>query len=266
MQTYFVLIVALLFQLLTPVHASSDLSAPEIMNRIHARPKGNNISSTVEMVLVGTSSHPRSYRIKTFSRENDEKKQKLFFFLDPPDVHNTAFLIDDYTEQDQKDAQWVFLPSFHRTKRVAMGKGGGSFMGSDFSHADLTTQAPKNFTYRLLKESKVGAHPVWIIEATPNDSEIMAEYGYSKSYLLVRKDNFVVIRSVHWVLGKNILKYIEVKQLELIDGIWVPMEILAKTVKKKKVLHQTILRIHSIAFDQHFSEDFFSIQRLEQGL
>jgi len=44
------------------------------------------------------------------------------------------------------------------------------------------------------------------------------------------------------------------------------MEILAKTVRNKKVLHQTILHINSIAFDQPFSEDFFSIQRLEQGL
>lgn len=262
------------FQILAPCQALSDPKigeppAPDIikiMDQVYLRPKGNNIDSIVEMILIGNSGSSRIRKIKSLTREDHEKRQRLLFFIEPADVRNTAFLIDDYKDQDQKDAQWIFLPSYHKTKRIASESNGGSFMGSDFSHADLTTQVPTNFTYRFIKDSQIGTHPVWIIEATPKDGEIMRDYGYSKSLFLIRKDNYVTIRAVHWLSGKDTLKYIEVKQLDLIDHIWVPMEIHAKTVKKKKILHQTVLRINSIAFNQPFPKQLFTIQRLEQGL
>jgi len=138
-------------------------------------------------------------------------------------------------------------------------------MGSDFSYSDLITRNWRDFNYRLLKESKVQNAPVWIIEAIPANEAIMKQSGYSKALFLVREDNFVVIRSVLWVYGKSALKYIDVKKLDNIDNIWVATEIHAKTVEKKKTIHRTILRITSISFNQQFSDDMFSVQRLEQG-
>ncbi len=246
--------------------SSAVPDASEIMRQVADRSKGNNVISQVEMVLVEENGHLRTRKLQIFSREDGEKKQRILFFREPVNIAKTALLISDYIKNDQLDNQWIYLPALHKSKRITRDNRANSFMGSDFSHADFITRNHSDFSYRFVKESKVHEDSVWIIEAVPNDSKIMQECGYSKALFLVRQDNYVVIRSVFWVHGKSgTLKYVDVKKLDKISDIWVPMEIHAKTMEQKKVVHQTILRIESISFNNQFSDNLFTVQRLEQG-
>jgi hypothetical protein len=95
---------------------------------------------------------------------------------------------------------------------------------------------------------------------------VIDEYGYTKSVLFVRKDNFMVVRAVHWVKEGNLLKYMDAKKLALIDGIWVATEIHMTTKKGKTTRHKTILKNENIKFNQDLKEDFFTIRRMEKGL
>ncbi|HJL85522.1 MAG TPA: outer membrane lipoprotein-sorting protein, partial [SAR324 cluster bacterium] len=93
------------------------------------------------------------------------------------------------------------------------------------------------------------------------------ESGYTQSVLFVRQDNYVVVRGVRWVYKKKRNKYLDVKKLEQIDGIWVNTEMQMTTKSGKKTLHRTIIRIKNTKFNQEsVNEDFFSIRRLEKGL
>ena len=60
------------------------------------------------------------------------------FFLSPADVKDTGFLTYDYDEEGRDDDQWLYLPALKKTKRIASGDKSGSFMGSDFTYADMT--------------------------------------------------------------------------------------------------------------------------------
>ena len=82
----------------------------------------------------------------------------------------------------------------------------------------------------------------------------------------LRKDNFVVVRSVGWLKKGNRLRYMEVHDLQQIDGIWVPMEMSMTTKKGKKTLHKTVLKTSNVKFNQPMSEDDFTIRKLEKGL
>jgi len=62
-----------------------------------------------------------------------------------------------------------------------------------------------HYTYRLIKEQNTGQYAEWIIEV-PNNEETINLYGYRKSLLIVRQDNFVITRAVHWLKNKNTLK------------------------------------------------------------
>jgi hypothetical protein len=81
----------------------------------------------------------------------------------------------------------------------------------------------------------------------------------------VRKDNYVVVRSVHWVKKGDRLKYFEVKKLEQIDGIWVPTEMHMSTRKGEEILHRTVLSAKNVKFGQPLAEDFFTVRQLEKG-
>lgn len=139
-------------------------------------------------------------------------------------------------------------------------------MGSDFSYADMNKRVLDEWNYKLLKESKVGEHKVWLIEATPVDAVVIERYGYTKSVLFIRQDILFPIRAVHWVKDGKKIKYMEVKKLEEIDKVWVATETHIKTTKNKKTLHRTILLWNNVKFNQDIDESLFTIRRLEKGI
>ena len=139
-------------------------------------------------------------------------------------------------------------------------------MGSDFSYADLTSRDLDEYDYTLMKEPDVGGVKVWQIESVPRTKQEIRETGYTKSILFVRQDDYVVIRSVGWLKRGGRLKYMEIKALEQIDGIWIGTEIHMTTKKAGKTLHKTVLRNSNIRFNQEIDEDFFTVRQLEKGL
>lgn len=245
---------------------SETLSGLEIMRQVYAREQEKTMSVTVEMILSDNDGHKRIRKMETFTSRTDQLTKRVIFFLDPPDVKGTALLTHDYHATDKEDEQWIYLPALHKTKRISAGNRCGSFMGSDFSYSDLTRKLLELYSYRLIKEQKIGQYPVWIIESIPKEKDTIDQNGYTKSLFLVRKDNFVIIRAVHWLKDKATLKYNEITKLEKIDGIWVPLEIQAKTVHNGKTVHQTLLRNQDIRLNQPIDEKLFTKRRLERGL
>ena len=103
------------------------------------------------------------------------------------------------------------------------------------------------------------------MESIPKNQKIIDETGYTKSYMFVRKDNFVVTRAIHFLIdGKR--KYLDVKQMKKIDGIWVNTLVEMKTTKNKITLHKTLLKTENIQFNQKIDDRFFSVRRIEKGL
>lgn len=252
--------------LIPAVCFSQELDGLEIMRKVYSREVGDTVVGTVEMILIGNDGNQRKRKMKTFTKRYDELTKRIVFFLAPADVRGTALLTYDYSSTDQEDEQWVYLPALHKTKRISSGSRGSSFMGSDFSYGDLTQKALDSYSYRLVKEQQINQHAVWIIEAVPKNEETVSLYGYTKSLLIVRQDNFVIVRAVHWLKNKNTLKYNEVKKLGKIDGIWVPMEVHAKTVNNGKTVHQTLLINTDIELNTSVTDELFTKRRLEQGL
>jgi hypothetical protein len=246
--------------------SAESLTAREIVQRAKDRDEGNPSIVDVEMTLIDKSGKKRLRKIRAFGMDRGEDELQLLFFLSPPDLEDTGFLTYDYDESGKDDDQWLYLPALKKTKRIASNDRSGSFMGSDFSYADLTSRDLDEYDYTLMKETDVGGVRVWQIESVPRTKQEINETGYTKSILFVRQDNYVVIRSVGWLKRGGRLKYMEIKALEQIDGIWIGTEIHMTTKKAGKTLHKTILRNSNIRFHQEIDEDFFTVRQLEKGL
>ena len=242
------------------------LSAREIMERVNARDTGDRSSADMEMILIDKRGKKRIRKLKTFKREKGAFSQSLMFFLSPADVKNTGFLTFDYDEAGKDDDQWLYLPALRKTKRIAAGDKSGSFMGSDLNYSDMTSPDLDAYEYTLMKETEVKGHKVWQIKAVPKNRDEAEKSGYSKSVVFVRQDNYVVVRGVRWVYKKKRNKYLDVRKLEQIDGIWVSTEMHMTTKAGKKTLHKTVLKQRNIRFNlPEVDEDLFTIRRLEKG-
>jgi len=239
--------------------------AIEIMQKVEDRDIGDNGSSRIEMILIDKRGKERLRKIKKFTKDKGEDTLTLIFFLYPSDVKDTGFLTYDYDDEQKDDDQWLYLPALKKTKRIASSDKSGSFMGSDFTYADMTSRNLADYEFKILQEGAVKKEKVWIIEAKPNEKAI-DETGYTKSVLFVRQDNYVVIRAKHWLKdgGKN--KYLDIKKLELIDKVWVATQTTMTTKKGKQTLHKTILNAKDVKFNQGLKENQFTVRRLEKGL
>ena len=76
----------------------------------------------------------------------------------------------------------------------------------------------------------------------------------------------MVVRAIRWVDQGGYLKYVDVKSLEQIDGIWVATETHVTKKKGKETVHKTILTLNNVKFNQNLTYDLFTIRRMEKGL
>lgn len=260
-----VILVVLSFGLACAAQAQDEPKAREIMTRVDDREDGDNQTSRMQMRLIDKRGKERVRELRSFAKDKGVDDYSMMFFESPADVKDTGFLTYDYDEAERDDDQWLYLPALKKTKRIASSDKSGSFMGSDFSYADMTKRPLENYEYKLLKETELNGHPVWVIQSTPTSEEEIDETGYTKAIQFVRKDNDVVVRSKIWVKKGKRNKYMEVQELEQIEGIWVSKVMTMTTKKGKQTLHKTVLQISDVKFNQDLDFDSFSVRGLETG-
>jgi hypothetical protein len=245
--------------------SSWGLDARAIMERVESRDDGERVSMELGMTLVDRAGRTRERHARSLSQDREGGTDSILFFLEPPDVRGTGFLTHDHADPARTDDQWLFLPALGRTKRIGTSEKARSFMGSDFSYADLTRRSVERYDYRLMGEREVEGRPTWQIEAVPRDPDEAEETGYRRSIYFVRQDIDVVVRAVHWMRDSDDVKLLDVRRLEEIDGIWTPLEVEMKTMRGRDVEHTTILRNRDVRYDVDVPPDTFTPRRLERG-
>ena len=245
-------------------------SAREIMQKVQDRDDGDNIITNMQMQLIDKSGHKRIRDMKTFSKDIGKDKKSLIFFLSPSDVKNTAFLTYDYDDDTKDDDQWLYLPALSKVKRIPSSDKDSAFMGSDFSYTDMTKPNLDDYTFKIIKESvvkrKSGNEKVWIIEVLPKTQKTIDETGYLKTIVYVRMDNYMLSRAKYYLKKAKRVKYMDVRKVEVIDGIDVATITIMTTKKAKRTLHKTILIQSDVKMNQNLSEDMFVTRTLQKGL
>ena len=213
---------------------ADDAKAREIMQKVEDRDDGDKRRSSMQMILIDKRGKERVRSTVSYSRDQGKDTQSIIFFESPADVEGTGFLTYDYDDETKDDDQWLYLPALKKTKRIAASDKSGSFMGSDFNYSDMTSRALNEYDFTLSKEMEVNGDKVWAIEAVPRSQKTIDETGYKKSLILVRQDNYVVIRAISWEKDGGRMKYLDVKELKKIDGIWTPLEMHMTTKQGKQ--------------------------------
>ncbi len=251
-----------------PVLAADDPAARAIMERVDARDEGDNRTADMQMILIDKNGAERRRQLRTFVKEKGPDTLRLMYFLKPADVRKTGFLTWDYDDPTKDDDQWLYLPALKKTKRIASSDKSNAFMGSDLNYSDMTSRNLEDYDfqfYKKKKEMKIEGRRVWLIEALPKSRAVIDETGYKKSLFFVRDDINFVIRGINWEKSGGYIKYMEVKKLEKIDGIWVATATHVKKTLSKQAVHRTVLRLNNVKFNQPLEMDFFSTRQLEKG-
>lgn len=265
-KSFFVTLEIFLVFLIVSTVFSGEKTGRSIMEDVENRDDGKSMSSTMKMILIDKHNKQRIRNINSYSIDMGEDTFAVMFFKSPADVRNTGFLTYDYDDSEKDDDQWLYLPALSKTKRIASTDKSRSFMGSDLNYSDMVKQDLDDYDYTVVKETEVRGKDVWVIEAVPKTRKTVEETGYSKALLFVRKDINYVVRGISWTSEGGFIKYMDVRKLKKVDGIWVGTELHMTKKKGKDVVHKTVLKLTDIRMNPELDKDLFTLRRLEKGV
>jgi predicted RND superfamily exporter protein/outer membrane lipoprotein-sorting protein len=203
---------------------------------------------------------------KTFGttklQENGIDNMRMTRFLSPPDVKGTVSLLIEHADKD--DDIWIYLPALKKVRRLVSNNKKDSFMGTDFSYADVIGYKVSEWNYKLLKEQTVEGRPCYVIEALPKYDAVKSSNGYSKRVSWVRKDNLMAIKVDYWDESGQLLKTLTFSDIKLVDqkrGKWQAMRLEASNVQTG---HRTVIKFDNFKANQQVKDEFFTTRYMEK--
>jgi hypothetical protein len=254
------LIPAVIFALLTaPVKGQDPL---EIVQKSRDAVQIASFEAVSTLTITDSRGNQRTRQSSMASKTSgDNTEKRIIKFISPAEVKGTGILIFDYENKD--DDMWIYLPALRKTRRIVSSEKSNSFMGSEFSNADMTAPALEDFQYTLLGSEKIDGTDCWKIESVPVSMDKVDEYGYSRSVRWIGKNDYIARRSDYYDYSDALIKRIETVDFKLLDqsdGKYMVTEMVAENFQNGRSSRMKMDEIEITETD----ENYFTVTFLER--
>ncbi|MGD8780890.1 MAG: outer membrane lipoprotein-sorting protein [Ignavibacteria bacterium] len=259
-----VVIIILLVQLSAVTKAQGNMTAKEVQQKSIDATRVDGTESLSTLVILNEKGEKRVRKMATVTKLYDKGKieKKMVRFTEPADVKDTGFLTFDYNDKD--DDKWIYMPALRKTRRIISSENAKSFMGSEFSYADMSLPTVEDFNYKFLPDETVNGELCYTLEIVPKDEEIEDENGFSKKISYISRNDFVVRQSVYYDLYGDKEKVMTVKSIVEVDKEkhkYKMEEIQMNNVQNDR---SSISLIEQIKFNPNIPDDYFTTRYLEK--
>jgi outer membrane lipoprotein-sorting protein len=236
--------------------AQADLTADQIVERMLKQDAfgWDEAETTVRMTLVDGKGKKSERVMENLRRAKNGQLQSVVRFRSPPDVAGTAFLM---LERAEGSEQHIYLPGLKRTRRIVGREREGSFMGSDFTYADLERSDTRESKQKRLPDEDIGGVKTFVIESTTKKGST-----YSKIETWVRQDNYLPIRIRFYDKAGKLHKTFYTKKIKQMDGRPVIVEVQMVNNANK---HSTELVVDNLKPRKDLPDSAFTPTALEHG-
>ncbi len=157
-------------------------------------------------------------------------------------------------EPDDDVSQFVYFPAFRSIRQLSVGERNGSFVGSDFSYADIAGRRLEDDTHELVETSE----KFWFIRSTPR----RADDSYTRLDLVVERRTLVIRQVVFYDASGEKLKTLTNKTVRKIDGVW--------TITEAEMVNhlgnsRTLLSKESVDYQKALSPSDVGLPGLKSG-
>ena len=209
----------------------------------------------VRMVLTDAGGSKQERAMEVIGRRDKGMYQSLMRFTAPQDIAGTAFLMLE-RGKDQSE-QYIYLPGLKRTRRIVGREREGSFMGSDFTYADMQRVDARYAKNKRLPDEKLGSDDVFVIESSLSAD---APVPYRKVVTWIRKTDYIALRTRFFDRSDKPVKTLYTRRVRDIDGKPVVVE---ARMQNQQNNHITDLFIDSIDRRDDLSDANFTPAALE---
>lgn len=236
-------------------HAAGSPTADDVAGRTsRADVFGwSGAKTRVRMVLVAADGKRQERSMEVLARIKDGLTQTMVRFFAPQELAGTAFLVRD--QKGGESEQYIYLSGLKRTRRIAGREREGSFMGSDFTYADIERSDLKRHENTLLPEEKVGDAATYVLESKIKDPNA----AYSKLVTWVRKSDMVALRTRFFDKQGKLIKTLYTRKVKDMEGK--PVVVEARMQAENG--HVTEMYVDSMERRDDLSDSMFTPNALE---
>ena len=251
----------ILLVLLMVISASAQ-EAKEIIGLSHDVVKVSSFESISTLTITDSKGNQRIRQSSMASMSlPDGTEKRIVKFISPAEVNGTGILIYDYPEKS--DDMWIYLPALRKTRRIVSREKSKSFMGSEFSNANMTAPGLEDFTYTILGEEDHLGLACYKIESTPVSTDLEDRYGYSRSVSWVDKKSYLVHEICYYDFDGELFKTIthrEFKRLDNEEGKYMVIHMEAKNHQNKRSSEMVMNKVAVTPTNS----DYFTVAYLEK--
>ena len=261
-----VLALLLAWAVVSPSPAALAQSAVEIMERSQRAYyfAGADAKGMLTLELIDRKGGTRR-RVMTMLRRNQEQagEQKYFiYFHEPGDVRRLTFMIWKYPGRE--DDRWIYIPAVDLIRRIAADDKYSSFVGSDFSHEDVSGRNVSEDTHSVLREEMLGDRDTFVVESIPREPA-----AFTRRVSWIDKGNFLPLRQEYYDAQEQLQRVFTADIIEDItvgegDERRIYPTVMKRTMKNIKTGHRTEVTVNSVTYDLGLEDADFSERRMRR--
>ena len=265
---------------LTSVNVSAtEMSASEIMEKVYSRYDGETRISrqSIATCKYGTKNRrltctekPRVKVSESYGKdfgEQGEDTKSLTIIVEPASEKGIGILQYDYGDITKMSDQWMYLSALGKPKRVASGTveddepKKGALFGSEFSLEDMEKVRAKDYTFKILKETKYMGRPCYIVQITPTAKKARHS-SYSRMISWVDKERFKEYKIQYYDRRNKYIKQKTHTGWEQQGDVWFSR----KTVMKNLITQRlSVLTKEKMVFNVDVNDEFLTIRSLSDA-
>ncbi|MCP4408544.1 MAG: outer membrane lipoprotein-sorting protein [Gammaproteobacteria bacterium] len=217
---------------------------------------GKDQHARISMRLINSQGKERR-REMTLLRKNLDtggEQRYYIYFHTPADVKGTAFMVWKYPARE--DDRWIFIPAIKLVRRIAANDKRSSFVGSDFTHEDVSGREVGDETHSLLGESTLDGRPVYRIESHPK-----ARADYARRLSWIDRQRSLPLKEEYYDARGELMRTFTADEVREVDGHWTTTR---RSMRDARSGHRTEVVYEEVGYDVGLTASLFSERYLRR--
>ena len=246
--------------LLAAEKPDSNKEIPDVQTRVKkanivAYYQGKDGKAKVKMIITNKQGQQREREFNILRKDvEDGGDQKYFvYFLRPPDVRRTVYMVHKHTDPGKDDDRWLYLPALDLDRRIAAGDKRTSFVGSDFLYEDVSGRSLEEDTHELIETTD----ELFVIKNVPKQPNTV-EFNYFN--VSIDRKTYVPMKMEFYDKKNKLYRVIESKKVEKIQDF---PTVVKSVVSNLKTGSKTEMEFSNVEYNINL-EDIFTERYLHR--
>jgi hypothetical protein len=228
-----------------------------IVNRMKAALEPERPSTrTIVLAMHAADGSTIQWTARQARKRLPDGNRILTVILEPDDLKGVGLLIRE--QKDHPDQQWMYLPMTRRVRKIVPVGVYESFLGTDFTLADLGFVDLRDRKISLLGGETFAGGPAYKVQ------EVMAgpHFYYSRIVSWIAKDTMLPLERDYYDAANQLWKTELYQDTTVVDGVPTVLRI---RMDDRLQETSTELRVSEVRYDATIPDELFDAQKLPEA-